>query len=93
MRREGIDRRLAQARAAEPAVDPAEIAEVPEQGRQVVEGSVEELDTVGDAIHPGRLRRATRMGGVIIVAGVPLGTPGATNMLRIAFVAAESTKQ
>jgi len=24
---------------------------------------------------------------VIIVAGVPLGTPGATNMLRIAFVA------
>jgi pyruvate kinase len=27
---------------------------------------------------------------VIIVAGVPLGTPGATNMLRIAFVGAES---
>ena len=27
---------------------------------------------------------------VIIVAGVPLGTPGATNMLRIAFVAAET---
>jgi pyruvate kinase len=27
---------------------------------------------------------------VIIVAGVPLGTPGATNMLRIAFVAAEA---
>jgi pyruvate kinase len=23
---------------------------------------------------------------VIIVAGVPLGTPGATNMLRIAYV-------
>ena len=23
---------------------------------------------------------------VIVVAGVPLGTPGATNMLRIAFV-------
>jgi hypothetical protein len=23
---------------------------------------------------------------VIIVAGVPLGTPGATNMLRIAFI-------
>jgi pyruvate kinase len=30
---------------------------------------------------------------VIIVAGVPLGTPGATNMLRIAFVAPEATKQ
>ena len=27
---------------------------------------------------------------VIVVAGVPLGTPGATNMLRIAFVGAES---
>ena len=26
---------------------------------------------------------------VIIVAGVPLGTPGATNMLRIAFVGSE----
>jgi pyruvate kinase len=30
---------------------------------------------------------------VIIVAGVPLGTPGATNMLRIAFVAPETAKQ
>ena len=29
---------------------------------------------------------------IIIVAGVPLGTPGATNMLRIAFVGAEATK-
>ena len=29
---------------------------------------------------------------VIIVAGVPLGTPGATNMLRIAFVSAEAAK-
>ena len=28
---------------------------------------------------------------VIIVAGLPLGTPGATNMLRIAFVGAEAT--
>ena len=27
---------------------------------------------------------------VIIVAGVPLGTPGATNMMRIAFVGAET---
>src|SRR5690606_18354479 len=26
---------------------------------------------------------------IIIVAGVPLGTPGATNMVRIAFVGAE----
>jgi pyruvate kinase len=27
---------------------------------------------------------------VIIVAGVPLGTPGATNMLRIAFVGSDT---
>jgi len=26
---------------------------------------------------------------VIIVAGLPLGTPGATNMIRIAFVGAD----
>ncbi|MFL6821466.1 MAG: pyruvate kinase [Xanthobacteraceae bacterium] len=30
---------------------------------------------------------------VIIVAGVPLGTPGATNMLRIAFVGPEAANQ
>jgi len=29
---------------------------------------------------------------VIIVAGVPLGRPGATNMLRIAFVGAEAAR-
>jgi pyruvate kinase len=30
---------------------------------------------------------------VIIVAGVPLGTPGATNVLRIAFVGAEAARE
>jgi pyruvate kinase len=30
---------------------------------------------------------------VIIVAGVPLGTPGATNMLRIAFVGSEAARE
>jgi pyruvate kinase len=30
---------------------------------------------------------------VIIVAGVPLGTPGATNMLRIAFVGADAAQE
>jgi len=30
---------------------------------------------------------------VIVVAGVPLGTPGATNMLRIAFVGAEAARE
>jgi pyruvate kinase len=29
---------------------------------------------------------------IIVVAGVPLGTPGATNMLRIAFVGAEAAR-
>ena len=29
---------------------------------------------------------------VILVAGVPLGTPGATNMVRVAFVGGESTE-
>ena len=28
---------------------------------------------------------------VIVVAGIPLGTPGATNMLRIAYVGANAT--
>jgi pyruvate kinase len=30
---------------------------------------------------------------VIIVAGVPLGTPGATNMVRIAYVGAETNRE
>ncbi|MBV9632896.1 MAG: pyruvate kinase, partial [Xanthobacteraceae bacterium] len=30
---------------------------------------------------------------VIIVAGIPLGTPGATNMVRIAFVGAEVARE
>jgi pyruvate kinase len=30
---------------------------------------------------------------VIVVAGIPLGTPGATNMLRIAFVGANATEE
>jgi pyruvate kinase len=30
---------------------------------------------------------------VIIVAGVPLGTPGATNMLRIAFVGGDQASR
>ena len=28
---------------------------------------------------------------IIVVAGIPLGTPGATNMLRIAYVGSSST--
>ena len=36
--------------------------------------------------------KASRKPGerIIITAGVPLGTPGATNMLRIAYIGAET---
>ena len=30
---------------------------------------------------------------VIVVAGMPLGTPGATNMVRIAFVGSDVTAE
>jgi pyruvate kinase len=30
---------------------------------------------------------------IIIVAGVPLGTPGATNMMRVAFVGSHATAE
>ena len=30
---------------------------------------------------------------IIIVAGVPLGTPGATNMVRIAFVGSDAAEE
>jgi pyruvate kinase len=30
---------------------------------------------------------------IIIVAGIPLGTPGATNMVRIAFVGSEAISE
>ena len=42
----------------------------------------------GGARLPDRVPRRFRRAGqrVIIVAGVPLGTPGATNMIRVAFV-------
>jgi pyruvate kinase len=30
---------------------------------------------------------------IIIVAGVPLGTPGATNMVRIAFVGSDAGEE
>ena len=36
---------------------------------------------------------AKRGSRIIIVAGVPLGTPGATNMLRIAFVGSEAGRE
>jgi pyruvate kinase len=39
------------------------------------------------AFREGFVRAGQR---IIIVAGVPLGTPGATNMVRIAFVGADA---
>jgi pyruvate kinase len=38
------------------------------------------------AFREGFVRAGQR---ILIVAGVPLGTPGATNMLRIAYVGAD----
>ena len=40
------------------------------------------LSMLGDAFPPKRLAMASG----VYYAGIPLGTPGATNMLRIAFV-------
>ena len=52
----------------------------------------------GDAAIVAEAMRATDTAGlagrrVICVAGVPLGTPGATNMLRIAFVGPENARE
>ncbi len=41
------------------------------------------------AFREGFVRAGQR---IIIVAGVPLGTPGATNMVRIAFVGDEAAE-
>ncbi len=65
-------RRLGQARAAEPAVHPAQVAQVRREGRRVVERTVEELEGVGAAIHRGSVRRARTMALVIVVAGEAL---------------------
>ena len=51
MRRERLDPRRAQTDAAQPAVDPAQVAQVAGQRDRVVEGPVEQLDGVGAAVH------------------------------------------
>ena len=57
----------------------------------VVAEDAHDLDDMVDRACRIAFRDAFARAGqrVIIVAGVPLGTPGATNMLRIAFVGAE----
>ena len=42
------------------------------------------------AYHEGFAKAGQR---IIIVAGIPFGTPGATNMVRIAFVSARAPAQ
>jgi fructokinase len=69
---DGVDRGLAQARATEPPVDPAEVTQVAEQRRQVVQRPVEQLDPIGHAIHPGETTPADYDGRVIVVAGEAL---------------------
>ena len=48
---QGVDRARAQRHAAEPAVDPAQVAQVADQSRRVVERAVEQLDGIGAAVH------------------------------------------
>jgi len=54
MRRERLDRPRAEAHATEPAIDPAEIAQVAGQRGRVVKRSVEQLGGVGAAFHEVR---------------------------------------
>jgi len=51
MRGERLDPRLAQMDPAQPAVDPAQVAQIGGQRDRVVEGTVEQLDGVGLAVH------------------------------------------
>jgi pyruvate kinase len=59
----------------------------------VVTGDATDLDDmVGRACRIAHDEGFAKLGDrVIITAGVPLGTPGATNMLRIAYIGAESS--
>ena len=54
--------------------DPADVSDMAERGAAV-------------ALHEGFAKAGQR---IIMVAGVPFGTPGATNMIRIAFVNADA---
>ena len=58
MRGQRIDRVCAQPHAAEPAVDPAQVAQVAGQRRRVVQRAVEQLDGIGAAVH--RWQRTSR---------------------------------
>ena len=72
VRRERLDRVRAEADATEPAVDPAQVAQVARERGRVVERSVEELDGVGLSLHRRRVPPCPRMGAVIVVAGEAL---------------------
>ena len=48
--------------AAEPAVDASEVAQVPGQGGRVVERAVEQLSTLGEALHRAQATRRHRPG-------------------------------
>ena len=50
-----LDGRCGQARAAEPAIDPAQVAQVAGQRGRIVERAVEQLDGVGAALHSRRV--------------------------------------
>jgi pyruvate kinase len=60
----------------------------------VAEDAYDQDDMVARACHLAFRDGFAKAGRrVIIVAGLPLGTPGATNMIRIAFVGAEAVEE
>jgi len=58
----------------------------------VVTEDARDVDDMVDRACRIAFREGFAKGGqrVIVVAGVPFGTPGATNMLRIAYVGAQA---
>ena len=72
MRGERIDRVCAQPHPTEPAVDPAQVAQVAGERRRIVQRPVEKLDGIGEAVHRASVRRAGTMGRMIVVAGEAL---------------------
>jgi fructokinase len=67
-----VDRVRAQTYAAEPPIDPAEVAEVRREGRRIVQGAVEHLGRVDAALHRPSVRPAGTMGHMIVIAGEAL---------------------
>ena len=61
-------------------------------GGELIEVDARDLDDMVDRACRLAFREGFAKAGqrILIVAGVPLGTPGATNMVRIAFVGSDA---